>query len=446
MISLDNTKKLVRRVLNHTSKEAQVIITGGKSQLARIGKNEVYQNILGKEYSVKVQVADGKKVGNSSCNRFDGDQLKQTVERAELISSHQDNDPNWPGFYSSNESIIDQKFYSQKTVDACFEDKLSKLAEIFDDAKSRGVEIAGAFSHGDQMKAIGNSKNCFHYHAHTDASFTFSIMTPKGGTGWAEFHSHELEDINPVRLYEIALEKALASESPEAITEGEYTVILEPPAVASLMRFLGYLGFGGMSFIEGRSYFSNKQGQKLFNEKISITDNAFHSESFGCPFDLEGQKRNCVELMNKGVFVQPVLDTVTAKKLGGTFSSTGHALAYPSASGPLPLNLALSPGDSDVETMIRETKRGILVTRFFYDNVIDPGKLSLTGMTRDGTFLIKDGKVVNGLKNLRYNETIPQIFNNVVSLSKQTWSLRGMGRTSVPAMKVDGFKFNGVGE
>ena len=315
-----------------------------------------------------------------------------------------------------------------------------------EEIKSKGVEIAGAFSHGDQMKALGNTKDCFHYHVHTEASFTFSIMTPKGGTGWAEFHSHKLEDIDPDRLYEIALQKALASESPEIIPEGEYTVILEPPAVASLLRFLGYLGFGGMPFVEGRSYFSNKQGQKLFNEKISINDNAFHSESFGCPFDLEGQKRSRVELMNEGVFIQPVLDTVSAQKLGGNFSSTGHALAYPSTSGPLPLNLALSPGDSDVETMIRETKRGILVTRFFYDNVIDPGKLSLTGMTRDGTFLIEDGKIVNGLKNLRYNETIPQIFNKVVSLSKQTWSLRGMGRTSVPAMKVDGFKFNGVGE
>ena len=446
MISLENTKQLVRRALSNTSKEAQVIIAGGKSQLARIGKNEVYQNILGKEYSVKIQIADGKKVGNSSCNRFDGDQLKETVEKAELIASHQDNDPNWPGFCSSSESVIDQKFYSKETVEACFEGKLSKLAKIFEDAKSRGVEIAGAFSHGDQMKAMGNSKDCFHYHIHTDASFTFSIMTPNGGTGWSEFHSHKLEDINPDRLYEIALEKALASESPEVIPEGEYTVILEPPAVASLLRFLGYLGFGGMPFLEGRSYFSNKQGQKLFSEKISIKDNALHSESFGCPFDMEGRKRNCVELMSKGVFIQPVLDTVTAQKLGGKFSSTGHALAYPSASGPLPLNLALSAGESDVDTMIRETKRGILVTRFFYDNVIDPGKLSLTGMTRDGTFLIEDGKVVSGLKNLRYNETIPRIFNNVVSLSKQTWSLRGMGRTSVPAMKVEGFKFNGVGE
>ena len=240
--------------------------------------------------------------------------------------------------------------------------------------------------------------------------------------------------------------KALASESPKIISEGEYTVILEPPAVASLLRFLAYLGFGGMPFIEGRSYFSNKQGQKLFDEKISITDNAFQSESFGCPFDMEGRKRHCVELMSKGVFMQPVLDTVTAQKLGRNFTSTGHALAYPSTSGPIPLNLALSPGESDIESMIRETKRGILITRFFYDNVIDPGKLSLTGMTRDGTFLIENGKVVSGLKNLRYNETIPQIFNNVVSLSKQTWSLRGMGRNRVPAMKVEGFKFNGVGE
>ena len=446
MISLSNTKQLVRRALSHTSQEAQVIVTGGKSQLARIGKNEVYQNILGKEYTVKVQIADGKKVGNASCNRFEGEQLKDTVQRAELIASHQEDDPSWPGFHNANENILDDKFYCQETVEACFKEKLSDLGDIFEDAKSREVEIAGAFSHGDQMKAMGNSKECFHYHVHTDASFTFSIMTPKGGTGWAEFHSHRLEDIKPNNLYKIALEKALASESPDVLPEGEYTVILEPPAVASLLRFLGYLGFGGMPFIEGRSYFSDKQGQKVFNEKISIKDDSSNLEIFGCPFDMEGHARRPIDLMNNGVFIQPVLDTVTALKLGESYSSTGHALAYPSASGPLPLNLILSSGDTDLETMIRETKRGVLVTRFFYDNVIDPGKLSLTGMTRDGTFLIEDGKIVSGLKNLRYNETVPQIFQNVVSLSNQTWSLRGMGRTSVPAMKVEGFRFTGVGE
>lgn len=446
MISVDNTRDLVERTLRLTKNDAQVLITGGKNQLARIGKNEVYQNMLDKEYSVKVQVANGQRVGNASCNRFDGEQLEATVRKAELIASHQDQDPNWPGFQSGVESIEDDQFYCQETVDACFESKLSELGSIFEDAKSKDVEIAGAFSHGDQIKALGNSQNCFHYHISTDSSFTFSIRTPRGGTGWAEYHSHKLEDINPLRLYEISLEKALASEHPGTLEEGEYTVILEPPAVGSLMWFLGYLGFGGMPYMEGRSFFSGKQGQKLFDQKISIFDDAFNQQSFGCPFDMEGEARQKVNLMQNGVFLQPVLDVTTAKKIGSNYSTTGHAMAYPSTSGPLPLNLVLDGGTSDLETMIRETRRGILVTRFFYDNVIDPGKLSLTGMTRDGTFLIEDGKIVRGLKNMRYNENIPRIFKNVECLSKQTWSLRGFGRMSLPAMKVNGFRFNGVSE
>lgn len=446
MISLDNTKELVSRTLSMTNDDAQVLITGGKNQLARIGKNEVYQNILDKEYSVKVQVAKGKKVGNASCNRFDGEQLKVTVEKAQLIASHQDEDPSWPGFQGGVKTIKDDQFYCQETADACFEGKLSELGAIFEDAKSRDIEVAGAFSHGDQIKALGNSKECFHYHISTDSSFTFSIRTPRGGTGWSEFHSHRLEDINPTRLYEISLEKALASENPGTIEEGEYTVILEPPAVGNLMWFLGYLGLGGMPFIEGRSFFSGKQGQKLFDEKISIKDDAFDLQSFGCPFDMEGNARQAVNLIKNGVFMQPVLDSVTAKKIGSNQVSTGHAMVYPSTSGPLPVNLVLENGDSDVATMIKETRRGILVTRFFYDNVIDPGKLSLTGMTRDGTFLIEDGKIVQGLKNMRYNENIPRIFQNVESLSKETWSLRGFGRMSIPAMKINGFRFNGVSE
>jgi len=443
MISVDNTKKLFQDALSLTPNESQVILTGGKKQLARLGNNKVHQNMLEKEYTVKVQVADGKRVGNASCNRFGGEELKLTVEQAQKVASHQKEDPDWPGFFGSTDSIVDEDFYCQDTMESCFEAKIEELEKVFVDCQKRDVEAAGAFSHGDDVTALGNSHGLFHYHTCTDASFTFSIMTPSGGTGWSEFHSHKLADIDVPRLYEIALEKALASEKPTTVDSGEYTVILEPPAVSSLMWFLGYLGFGGMAYREGRSFFSEKIGEKLLGENITIQDNSRDAQSFGCPFDLEGTKRQAVQLIEKGVFQGPVLDVVNARKLENQ-ESTGHALPYPSTVGPLPLNLSIASGDSSLEEMIKTTKKGILVTRFFYDNVIDPGKLTLTGMTRDGTFLIEDGKISRGLKNMRYNEAIPRILNHVVSLSQENWSLRGFGRMSMPAMKVEGFRFTGA--
>ena len=444
MIGVEKARKIFNESLAQVDGDLQVLLSGGKEQLARIGKNHVYQNLMKKDYSIKVQVANGLKVGNASCNRFFGDELAKSIKTAELIALHQKEDPDFCGFHGSESEFIDDKYYCQKTIEADFQAKLDGMTTLFQDANSRNVEVAGAFSHGDGLTAIANSRGLFHYHICTDASFTLSIMTPNGGTGWAEAHSHALSDINSEFLYKRALSKALASEAPESIDEGDYTVILEPPAVESLLRFLGWLGLGGLPFAEGRSFFSGKVGEKILGDNITLTDNFENKDSFYAPFDYEGNPRTRRCLIDKGRFLGPVLDRSTAKKLA-LESSTGHALPYPSRSGPLPLSLNMEGGSGSLEEMIRGTRKGILVTRFFYDNVIDPGKMTITGMTRDGTFLIENGEITRGLKNLRYNEAIPRVFQNVSAISKEKWSLRGFGRMSVPALKVEGFRFTGQG-
>jgi len=444
MIGVEKARNIFKESLAQGSGDLQVLLSGGKEQLARIGKNHVYQNLMKKDYSLKVQVANGLKVGNASCNRFFGDELAQSIRKAELIAAHQKEDPDFCGFHGSQQEFVDDQYYCEKTIDADFQGKLDGMEALFRDADQKKVEVAGAFSHGDSITAIGNSHGLFQYHVCTDTSFTLSIMTPGGGTGWAESHSHALSEINGEYLYQRALQKALASENPDALSEGEYTVILEPPAVESLVRFLGWLGLGGLPCAEGRSYFSGKVGEKVLGDNITLVDDFTNQDSFGTPFDYEGSPRTRQVLVEKGKFLGPVLDRSTAKKLkmDGT---TGHALPYPSRPGPLPLSLNLEGGDQSMEEMIQGTRKGILVTRFFYDNVIDPGKMTVTGMTRDGTFLIEDGKITKGLKNLRYNESIPRVFQNVSAISREKWSLRGFGRTSLPAIKVEGFRFTGQG-
>jgi PmbA protein len=444
MISVEKARRIFDEAQSKSEEDLQVLLSGGKNQLARIGKNRVYQNMMEKDYSLKVQVSMGKRVGNTSCNRFFGEELDQAVKQAESIATHQKEDPDFSGFYKSDEEVVDQRFYCHETMGACFSEKLTELEAIFEDAKSKDVEVAGAFSHGDEITALGNSDGLFRYHVCTDSSFTFSVMTPKGGTGWAEFHSNSLSEIQPSKLYDISLQKALLSENPKEVDEGEFTVILEPPAVESLLLFLGYMGLGGMPCREGRSYFSGKLGEELLGKNITLIDDAANEHTFGCPYDYEGVRRQKLTLIKEGRFESPALDRVTADKLG-LGESTGHALPYPSRTGPLPLNMTLQGGESSVEEMIKGTKRGILVTRFFYDNVIDPGKLTMTGMTRDGTFLIENGTLTTGLKNLRYNDSLIRIFNNIVALSKEQWSLRSFGRMNVPAIKVEGFRFTGVG-
>jgi predicted Zn-dependent protease len=439
MISIEKAKQVAENVISKASLPAQVLISGGKNQLARIGRNHIYHNLLSKEYSIKMLVADGDKTGSSSCNRFDGPEMENALKKAEEIAANTAVDPNWQGFLGCSDELTDSEHYDVETTEMSFEKKLEELDRVFIDARQRNVEVAGAFSHGDETLALANCKGLFRYHVCTDASFTLSIMTPDGGTGWSEYHSNKVADIEPSMLYDIALKKALLSNSPKDGLDGEFTVILEPPAVESLMLFLGYLGLGGLPYREGRSFFSGKMGEKLLGDNITIRDDYQAMQTFGAPFDYEGVRKKALTLIDKGRFVTPVLDLNNSNKLN--MKSTGHGMPYPNSYGPLPLSLSLAPGDKDIAEMIRTTKRGILVTRFFYDNVIDPSKLSLTGMTRDGTFLIENGEIVCGLKNMRYNDSVPRIFNNIVELSKQTWSLREFGRMSLPAIKVDGFRF-----
>ncbi len=443
MISVERTRDIVSKAIDAASgKDVQVMVTGGKEQLARVGCNEVHQNLLRKEYSVRAQVADGKRVGLASLNRFSGEDVTEAVQKAAAIARIQKEDPEFLGLSEEKEEIISSSWYHHPTMDACFDAKLSELENIFHDAKERNVEVAGAFSHGDQVYAVGNSKGMFSWHAATSASFTLSIRTSNGGTGWSEFHSHELEAIQPEKLYDIALQKALLSENPHALGEGEYTVILEPPAVETLFFWLGYMALGGLPIVENRSCFSDKIGQKVMDERISVVDDCSYFQSFGAPFDYDGVRRQACPIIENGVFVGPVSDRVLASKLGRGVS-TGHALPYPAKSGPLPLNLRVSGGNSVLSKMIEETRKGILVTRFFYDNVIDPRRLTLTGMTRDGTFMVENGRIVHGLKNLRFNICVPELLNRVFDMSHNTWSLTSFGRMSVPAMRLDGFRFTG---
>lgn len=439
MISVEKSKQVAENIMKKASLPAQALISGGKNQLARIGRNHIYHNLLSKEYSVKILVADGHKTGSASCNRFEGPELDQTLKRAEETAANTAADANWQGFLDCHDELTDDQYYDVETTEISFEKKLTELEAIFQDANKRNVEIAGAFSHGDETLVLANSKGLFRHHVCTDASFTLSIMTPDGGTGWSEFHSNRVADIEPSILYNVALKKAELSNNPQNGLDGEFTVILEPPAVESLMLFMAYLGFGGLPYREGRSFFSEKMGEKLLGDNVTIRDDYRLMQTFGAPFDYEGVRKKPLCIIDKGRFMTPVLDLNNSNKL--SMKSTGHGMPYPSGCGPLPLSLSLEPGSKSLEEMIRSTKKGVLVTRFFYDNVIDPSKLTLTGMTRDGTFLIEDGEIVCGLKNMRYNDSIPRVFNNIVELSKQSWSLREFGRMSLPAIKVEGFRF-----
>jgi predicted Zn-dependent protease len=279
-------------------------------------------------------------------------------------------------------------------------------------------------------------------------------MLADSSSGWQKANSPDVKNVDPVRLAEIAAQKARDSRAPQELPPGKYTVILEPAAVLDLIGFM-FWDFGGMAILDQRSFLNNRIGTKLFGENISIVDDVFHPLQSNTPFDGEGVRRSRVNLVEKGVVRNVVYARGTAAKMrqsefkdkAGEIRVTGHGFPLPNEMGEAPTNIVfLTPGNEQtVEQMIAGTERGILITRLWYIREVDLYEKILTGMTRDGTFLVEGGKVKHGLRNFRFNQSLIEMLNNVEAMSH---AVRASGEEAfdmvVPAMKIGGFNFTEV--
>ncbi|MFZ0617104.1 MAG: metallopeptidase TldD-related protein, partial [Candidatus Acidiferrales bacterium] len=236
--------------------------------------------------------------------------------------------------------------------------------------------------------------------------------------------------------------KAATSREPRELPPGRYTVILEPPAVLDLVGFLFY-DFAGTAMLDKRSCFTGRMGQKLFGDNITLWDDVYHPLQTGTPYDGEGVPRQKVLLIDRGVPKNLVYARATARKMNA--KPTGHGFSLPNEYGEAPMNLVFSGGDVSVDAMIRSTARGILITRLWYIREVDPYEKVLTGMTRDGTFLVENGKVAGGIRNFRFNQSVIEMLASVEALGP---AVRAAGEEAfemvVPAMKVRDFHFTEV--
>jgi predicted Zn-dependent protease len=263
------------------------------------------------------------------------------------------------------------------------------------------------------------------------------------GSGFAETFAGSADAIDPASVGERAADKAVRSQRPAPLDPGTYPVVLEPSAVATLAGFLAYVGFGGRAYLENRSCFSGKRGEQVAAPAISIWDDGADPRTLGAPFDFEGVPRQRVDLVKDGVFLDAVYDLRTAKQAGR--ASTGHGLPHPNPEGPFPLNLFVAEGDATVDDMVRATDRGVLVTRFHYSNVVNPLESSITGMTRDGTFLIERGEIVGPVLNFRFTQSIVDALSAVSMVGRhaELASEFSFSASRVPALRIDAFHFSG---
>lgn len=424
------------------SQELEVVIMGQDQSLTRYTENHIHQNVAQSDTEVIVRAVNGKRIGKASTNQVDRESLVKTVLAADALSRLVPEEPDFPGLPEPMPIPEGPVALYDSTLSCPPDLRAAYVARAVSMARAKGISAAGALSTGAFELAVGNSKGVRAYYARSEASMTCVAMGPTS-TGYAESAGLDVARIDPSEVAHTAIEKCLAGQEPTSIPAGEYDVILEPLAVRDMLMYLAFMGFSGASYREGASFMSGKMGEKITGDNITIWDDGLDPAGCPMPFDFEGVPKKRVMLIENGVARGVVYDSLTAAKEGT--EPTGHSLGEMAFIPSLPINLFMAGGETSVEDMIASTKKGVLVTRFHYVNVVHPVKSIITGMTRDGTFLIEDGRIVRGVKNLRFTESVLGALSRVDALSPQK-VLTGILTVVCPAIRVRGFTFTGTTE
>jgi predicted Zn-dependent protease len=409
--------------------------------LTRFASNSIHQSTYREDTGIRVRVVAGDRIGVTASNEFSEDGARRAARSALEMANVVAPDPLFPGLAPPAEAPSLDGF-DDATAATPPDRRAEGVAELVAQCPD-GFTAAGAYETLASEVAVANSEGQFVWAPSTQASLTTVVTGGDGGSGFAEVFASAAADLDPAVTGRRAVDKAVASVSPRDVDPGRYTVILEPSAVSTLVGFLAWIGFGGRSIAEGRSCFSGRDGERVAADSVTIYDDAASPGTLGLPFDFEGVPRQRVDLIKDGIFVGGVYDRRTARQAGT--STTGHALPAPNPEGPFPLNLFLEPGASSLEEMIASTQRGLLVTRFHYSNIVHQVESTITGMTRDGTFLVEDGEVTHPVKNLRFTQSIIEALTSTEAIGRDTElaSEFFFSASRVPALKVSSFNFSG---
>jgi PmbA protein len=427
--------------------QTEAVYIGGESGLTRFANSTIHQNVFEVNSKVYFRAALGKKIGVAATNSFTKTDLEKALSNAIEIAKNQKENPDFPGL-PSKKGVLSLNTYYEKTARFTPIQRAQEVKKIFDQTKVHNLTAAGSFATGESEIAVANTHGVACYQPLT-SSFINIVVTGDNSSGYADCLSRDTSGIDAKHLAQIAIQKCLDSKDPKGIEPGEYDVVLEPTAVGALLEWMNYIGFGSKPFQEGTSFLSNRIGQKIMGENVSIYDDGNDQSAIAFPFDFEGVPKQKVTLIEGGVAKGVVYDSISAHK--DKIKSTGHALTPDNSEGALALNLFISAGDSSFDKMIESVERGLLITRFHYINgLLDTTNALLTGMTRDGTFWIENGKVKHGVKNLRFTETMLKAFSNVAQISMDRKIINSwwgdIGCVVAPAMLMKNFKFTGKTE
>jgi PmbA protein len=449
----------IRKLSN--ADEVEVLFSGGRFALSRFANNTIHQNVAEENYSVSVRTVFSGRTARASTNKFDDESLRQVVKASESLARVQHPDADLLSMPTPREAEgpadarttqIPSRYFEQ-TAHMSPELRADGVKKIVGVAERHNLTTAGVFSSSESIEGIFNSRGLSQWHTQTLAEISITMLAADS-SGWQKSNFPNVADLDPLVLAEIAAKKAIDSAHPREVPAGKWTVILEPSAVLDIVGFM-FWDYSGIAILDQRSFLTGRIGTKLFGDNITISDNVAHPLQSGSPFDGEGVRRQRVELVENGIVKRVVYARGTAERMKrseyrdqvGPVEATGHGFALPNEIGEMPLNIVFAPvaDPQKIDQMIASTERGILVTRLWYIREVDPYEKIVTGMTRDGTFLVENGRVQCGVRNFRFNESLIHMLANVEAMSAP---VRACGDESfdmvVPAMKVQDFNFTEV--
>ena len=438
---MNNHKEICAKIFKFTKgAQTEVMIDSQKSALTRFSSNVISQNVSNTDTNISIRLVKNGKMSKVNFNQSNPDEIKKSVETAFYLLKNQKKNSGALRLVKPPKPVAGKKnLFSKTTAEISPEFKALQIKSLAKKCKKNKQACCGTLENGCVETTIANNLGLYLSHKESYISYNITIQD-KDGFGWASQSANDIKVMDFNKIEETARQKARLSRKPIAIKPGKYTVILEPAAVADFLMYMNLYGFGGKFYLEGQSFISGKMGKKLLSDKISIYDNAIDGPSAGAPFDYEGFPRKKLSLIERGVAKTVAFDRKTA--LEAKTKNTGHSLPLPNTYGPFPLNTIVSPGETNIEDMIKQTSKGILITQFHYINLLKPLNLEITGMTRNGTYLIENGKIKKPVKNMRFTESIIKALNNIVCVGDKPVPINSWGKTSVPALKIKDFNFS----
>ncbi len=423
--------------------EAEALVMAEDAALTRFANSQIHQNVAETNVGVNLRFVIGKRVGVASTGRTDDDGLRRLAANAAAIARVVEELDDWAGLPEPTpiEDVV--AAYAPATAAASPELRADGVRAVIAAADAAGVTAYGSFSTGTETVAVANSRGIRAGGTRTVAQLLTVSMGPGGGTGYAEQAAVDATTIDAAAIGRESAEKARATANAVAIDAGDYPVVLEEYAVVDLLDMLGYLGFSALAVQEERSFV--EIGKQIGSDLVSVVDDGRDPAGLPMAFDYEGVAKQRVTLLEAGVCRGVVHDAQTAARDGVT--STGHGLPAPNPYGPFPLNQVMAAGTTPRDELIAGLDRGLLVTRFHYTNPVHPKLAIVTGMTRDGTYLVEDGRIVGPVKNLRFTQSYLDATAGVVAVSAERRTLKGfLGGVVVPALRLDSWTFTGTTE